>query len=105
LASFFTSVDLAKFQIPHLLPNFLAAFKEIYDAALSCLEKNLLNNKNLHNIGFVHSNAKKAQTNQTMMICNWYGGLRRSLNIIRMLGISFKTLIFSSYLLIALSSR
>ncbi len=39
------------------------------------------------------------------MICNWYGGLDRSLNIIRMLGIAFKTLIFSSHLLIELSSR
>lgn len=40
-----------------------------------------------------------------MMICKRSGGLGRSSNIIRMLGISFKTLIFSSYLLIELSSR
>jgi hypothetical protein len=26
--AFLTSVDLAKFQIPHLLPNFLAAVKK-----------------------------------------------------------------------------
>jgi hypothetical protein len=61
LASFFTSVDLAKSQIPHLLPNFLAAVKEIYDAAFILSEEKFAQQQNLHNIGFVHSKPKRGK--------------------------------------------